>query len=106
MTPYTIETEHIDGDVPFITTIHLDKDNKAYGYGESAEESVQDAIYQLAFTLTLDDGDRYHGFKIGLLPEHLQQTMVDCLKQRNLQLQKRTVNITCLIGEWRNDSST
>ncbi len=103
MTPYTIETEQIEGDVPFITTIHLDKDNKAYGYGESAEESVQDAIYQLAFTITLDDGDRYKGFKIRLLPEHLQQTMVDCLKQRNLQLQKRTVNITCLIGEWRNN---
>jgi len=106
MTPYTIETEQIEGDVPFITTIHLDKDNKAYGYGESPEESVQDAIYQLAFTLTLDDKDSYHGFKVSLLPEHLQPLMIEQLKRRNIQLQKRTVKITCLIGEWRSEQSS
>lgn len=106
MTPYKIETEEIEGDVPFITTIHLDKDNKAYGYGESPEESVHDAIYQLAFNLTLDDDDTYHGFKVSRLPEHLQPLMIEQLKRRNIQLQKRTVKITCLIGEWNNASST
>jgi hypothetical protein len=103
MTPYTIETEQIEGDVPFITTIHLDKDNKAYGYGESPEESVQDAIYQLAFTLTLDDGDRYKGFKIRLLPEQYQQRMKDYLTKRLHQLQSRSVKVVCLIEEWRNN---
>ena len=102
MIPYTIETEQIEGDVPFITTIHLDKDNKAYGYGESHEESVQEAIHQLALTLSLNDKDRYKGFEIRLLPEQYQQMMVDRLTRRLIQLQKRTVNITCLIGEWRN----
>ena len=106
MTPYTIQTEEIEGDVPSITTIHLDKDNKAYGYGESVEESVHDAVIQLAFTLTLDDKDSYHGFKVSLLPEHLQPLMIEQLKRRNIQLQKRTVKITCLIGEWHNASST
>ncbi len=104
MTQYTIETEEIEGDVPFITTIHLDKDNKAYGYGESAEESVEDAVIQLAFTLTLDDKDTYHGFKVSRLPTHLQPLMIEQLKRRNIQLQKRTVKITCLIGEWNMNS--
>lgn len=103
MTPYTIETEEIEGDLPFITTIHLDKDNKAYGYGESAEESVEDAVIQLAFNLTLDDEDSYYGFKVSLLPKHLQPLMIEQLKRRNIQLQKRTVKITCLIGDWQND---
>lgn len=113
MTPYRIETEFMDGesqesvcDDIWTTTIHLDKDNKAYGYGESAEESVEDAVIQLAFTLTLDDKDSYHGFKVSLLPEHLQPLMIEQLKRRNIQLQKRTVKITCLIGEWHNASST
>ncbi len=102
MTQYTIETEHIDEEGLFTTTIHLDKNNKAYGYGESAEESVQEAIHQLAFTLSLNDKDRYNGFEIRLLPEQYQQMMVDRLTRRLIQLQKRTVNITCLIGGWRN----
>ena len=56
MTPYKIETECVTNESPlgimddvYMTTIHLDPDNKAYGYGESAEESVQDAVIQLAF---------------------------------------------------------
>ncbi len=113
MTPYTIETEFVDGesqesvcDDIWTTTIHLDKHNRAYGHGDTAEESVQDAIHQLAFNLTLDDDDTYQGFEICRLPKHLQQMMVDCLKRRNIQLQKRTVKITCLIGEWHNASST
>ena len=110
MTPYKLETECVTNESPlgimddvYMTTIHLDKDNKAYGYGESAEESVRDAVIQLAFTLTLDDKDTYHGFKVSLLPEHLQPLMIEQLKRRNIQLQKRTVKITCLIGEWQND---
>jgi hypothetical protein len=87
------------------TTIHLDKHNRSYGHGETAEESVQDAIKQLAFTLALDDKDSYHGFKVSLLPEHLQLLMIEQLKRRNIQLQKRTVKITCLIGEWRSEQS-
>ena len=113
MTPYKIETECATNESPlgimddvYMTTIHLDKDNKAYGYGESADESVRDAVIQLAFTLTLDDKDTYHGFKVSLLPKHLQPLMIEQLKRRNIQLQKRTVKITCLIGEWHNDSST
>lgn len=113
MTPYTIETEFVYGesqesvcDDIWTTTIHLDKHNRAYGHGESAEESVHDAIHQLAFTITLDDKDSYHGFKVSLLPEHLQLLMIEQLKYRNIQLQKRTVKITCLIGEWHNASST
>lgn len=103
MTQYKLETEELEGDVPFITYIHLDPDNKAYGYGESPEESVRDAVIQLAFTLTLDDKDTYHGFKVSRLPKHLQPLMIEQLKRRNIQLQKRTVKITCLIGEWQND---
>jgi len=110
VTSYKIETECVTSESPlgimedvYQTTIHLDTDNKAYGYGDSAEESVHDAVIQLAFTLTLDDKDSYYGFKVSLLPEHLQPLMIEQLKYRNLQLQKRTVNITVLIGEWRNN---
>lgn len=113
MTAYKIETEFVEGiiqetvcDDIWTTTIHLDKHNRTYGHGDSAEESVHDAIYQLAFTLTLDDKDSYHGFKVSRLPEHLQPLMIEQLKRRNIQLQKRTVKITCLIGEWNNASST
>ena len=113
MTTYKLETTsntnydpEFDGDDVFTTILHLDKDNKAYGYGESPEESVHDAVIQLAFTLTLDDKDTYHRFKVSLLPEHLQPLMIEQLKRRNIQLQKRTVKITCLIGEWSNASST
>ena len=112
MTPYTIETEFVScEDQEFVcddiwtTTIHLDKHNRSYGHGASTEESVHDAIYQLAFNLTLDDDDTYHGFKVSRLPEHLQPLMIEQLKRRNIQLQKRTVKITCLIGEWCSEQS-
>ncbi len=110
MTKYTVTTELIqdreeefEGDDLFITSICLDADNEAYGYGESAEESVFDALYQLAFTLTLDDGDKYHGFKIRLLPAQYQQPMKDYLTKRLHQLQNRSVKVVCLIEEWRNE---
>ncbi len=110
MTTYKLETECATNESPlgimddvYMTTIHLDPDNKAYGYGESPKESVEDSIRQLAFTLTLDDKDTYHGFRVSRLPKHLQPLMIEQLKRRNIQLQKRTVNITCMIGEWQND---
>ena len=113
MTQYKLETECVTKEYPltamdevYMTTIHLDPDNKAYGYGESPEESVRDAIIQLAFTLTLDDKDAYHGFKVSWLPEHLQPLMIEQLKYRRQQLQNRTIKVTCLIAEWRDDVSS
>lgn len=113
MTPYKLETECVTNESPlgimddvYMTTIHLDKNNRAYGYGETAEESVQNAIHQLAFTLTLDDKDTYHGFKVSRLPTHLQPLMIEQLKYRRQQLQNRTIKVTCLIAEWRDDVSS